>query len=61
MLPKKVKESWKEWINQVPVVGLNSGKYDMNIIKEYFVKKVSFDEEKDVFATCSLQRQGLNF
>ena len=50
MLPKKVKESWREWVNQVPVVGFNSGKYDMNLIKEYFVKTVSFDEEKDVFA-----------
>ena len=50
MLPKKVKKNWKEWVNQVPVVGFNSGKYDMNLIKEYFVKRVSFDEEKDVFA-----------
>ena len=54
MLPKKVKENWKEWVNQVPVVGFNSGKYDMNLIKEYFVKRVSLDEEKeaneDVFA-----------
>ena len=50
MLRKKVKESWKEWVNQVPVVGFNSGKYDMNMIKEYFVKRVSFDEEKDGFA-----------
>ena len=55
MLPKKVKENWKEWVNQVPAVGFNSGKYDMNMIKEYFVKGVSFDEAKgaheDVFAT----------
>ena len=50
MLPKKVKESWREWVNQVPVVDFNSGKYDMNMIKKYFVKRVSFDEEKDVFA-----------
>ena len=48
MLRKKVKENWKEWVNQVPVVGFNSRKYDMNMIKEYFVKRVSFDE--DVFA-----------
>ena len=47
MLPKKVKENWKEWVNQVPVVGFNSGKYDMNMIKEYFVKRTSFDKEKD--------------
>ena len=33
----------------MPVVGFNSGKYDMNLIKEYFVKRVSFDEENDVF------------
>ena len=44
MLPKKVKENWKEWVNQVPVVGFNSGKYDVNMIKEYFVKRISFDE-----------------
>ena len=47
MLPKKVKESWREWVNQVPVFGFNSRKYDMNMIKEYFVKRISFDEEKD--------------
>ena len=34
----------------MPVVGFNSGKYDMNLIKEHFVKRVSFDKEKDVFA-----------
>ena len=50
MLPKKVKENWKEWVNHVPVVGFNSGKYDMNMIKKYFVKRVSFDEDKNVFA-----------
>ena len=71
MLPKKVKVNWKEWVNQVPVVGFNSGKYDMNMIKEYFVKRISFDEEKDahkdVFAAkkdngyMSLQCQGLSF
>ena len=47
MLSKEVKKNWKEWVNQVPVVGFNSGKYDMNMIKEHFVKRISFDEEKD--------------
>ena len=34
----------------MPVVGFNSGKYHMNLIKEYFIKRFSFDEEKDVLA-----------
>ena len=69
MLPKKVKKNWKEWVNQMPVVGFNSGKYNMNMIKEYFVlvltKKKMHTKmcllPKRTMATCSLQRQGLNF
>ena len=38
MLPGEVKKQWKQWINQVPVIGFNSGKYDLNMVKEYFVK-----------------------
>ena len=26
------------WVNQVPVFGFNSGKYDLNLVKEYFVR-----------------------
>ena len=40
-LPKKVKNLWETWVNQVPVFGFNSGRYDLNMIKEYFVKKLS--------------------
>ena len=29
---------WRNWVNQVPVFGFNSGRYDINMIKEYFVK-----------------------
>ena len=58
MLPKKVKESWREWVNQVPVVGFNSGKYDMNIIKEYFVKRISFDEKKDAHEDVFAAKEG---
>ena len=39
MLPGKVKEQWRQWVNQVPVIGFKSGKYDLNMVKEYFVKK----------------------
>ena len=41
-IPKKVKELYEEWCNQVPVLGFNSGKYDFNMIKIHFVN--SFTE-----------------
>ena len=37
MLPKKQQLAINEWCNQIPVVGFNSGKYDLNLIKKYFV------------------------
>ena len=36
-LPFNVQNLWKTWVNQVPVFGFNSGRYDINMIKEYFV------------------------
>ena len=54
MLPGEVHKKWRQWVNQVPVVGFNSGKYDLNMVKEYFVKKISYNKEdecnEDVFA-----------
>ena len=54
MLPGEVKEQWRQWFNQVPVIGFNSGKYDLNMVKEYFVKEISYNKEgecnEDVFA-----------
>ena len=54
MLPSEVKEQWRQWVNQVPVIGFNSGKYDINMVKEYFVRGISYKEEdecnEDVFA-----------
>ena len=38
MLPDEVKEQLRQWVNHVPVIGFNSGSYDLNMIKEYFVK-----------------------
>ena len=40
-LPKKVRNLWKTWVEQVPVFGFNSGRYDINMIKEYFVKNLA--------------------
>ena len=47
MLPGEVKEQWRQWVNQVPVIGFNSGKYDLNIVKEYFVKKISYNKDDE--------------
>ena len=40
-LPKQVRERWINWVNQVPVFGFNSRKYDLDLVKEYFVKILS--------------------
>ena len=40
-LPKKVRILWRNWVNQVPVFGFNSGRYDINMIKEYFAKNLA--------------------
>ena len=40
-LPEQVQCRWTQWIEQVPVFDFNSGKRDLNIIKEFFVKTLS--------------------
>ena len=42
---RKMKEQWRRWVNQVPVIGFNSGKYDLNMVKEYFVIKISYNKD----------------
>ena len=32
---KKEDRIWRGWVNQVPVFGFNSGRYDINMIKEF--------------------------
>ena len=39
--PKETAKSYVNWVKQVPVFGFNSGRYDINMIKEYFVKNLS--------------------
>ena len=36
-IPELMRNHWVTWVNQVPVLGFNRGKYDINMIKEYFV------------------------
>ena len=37
-----------QWFNQVPVLGFNSGHYDLKLIRKYFVPLMA--QDKDVFA-----------
>ena len=41
MLSKRDQKAWNEWVNQVAVIGFNSGKYDINMIKRYFVERIA--------------------
>ena len=46
LLPKDQKKKIEEWCDQVPVLGFNSGQYDLNLIKAHFVKKLADTENK---------------
>ena len=41
MLAGEVKKQWWQRVNQVPVIGFNGGKYNLNMVKEYFLKEIS--------------------
>ena len=41
LLPKAQRQKIEEWCNQVPVVGFNSGTYDLNLIKKHFVENLA--------------------
>ena len=41
MLPKAQRIKSEEWCDQVPVLGLNSGRYDLNLIREHFAERLS--------------------
>ena len=53
ILPDEVKKQWEKWVNQVPVICFNSGKYDLYVVKKYFVKNIANDKKgeckEDVF------------
>ena len=40
-LSKETAKSYVNWVKQVPVFGFNSGRYDINMIKEYFVANLT--------------------
>ena len=35
-----LKFKYEQWMMQIPVVGFNSGKYDINMVKPYLVKSL---------------------
>ena len=41
MLTKKQCQKTEEWCNQVPVLGFNSGRYDLNLIREHFAERLA--------------------
>ena len=43
-LPKKQQERIKQWCGQVPMLGFNSGRYDLNLIRKHFL--IHLGEEK---------------
>ena len=46
LLPKEQREKIREWCDQVPTLGFNSGTYDLNMIKNYFVGVLAEEEKK---------------
>ena len=45
---KKEDHLWRSWVNQVPVFGFKLGRYDINMIKEYFVKNLAIISDVNV-------------
>ena len=37
VLPGEVQKQWRQWVNQVPVIGFNSGKYDLKIYEPRYI------------------------
>ena len=52
-LPKSVKRSWNNWVRQVPIVGFNCGKYDINLIKRHFAQHLITNKDSKVFVAKS--------
>ena len=48
MLSKGDQKGWNEWVNQVAVMGFNSGKYDINMIKRYFVERIAENVDEKI-------------
>ena len=47
-LPVKQQFLIQQWCRQIPVLGFNSGSYDLNMIKKHFVTKITGENEVKV-------------
>ena len=47
-LPKNQRNLINQWCEQVPVIGFNSGRYDLHLIRKYFVSHLG--QKNEVFA-----------
>ena len=61
MLPDTVQKEWERWVNQVPVIGFNSGKYDLNLIKRYFVEEIAKGDEENKAPEIFVARKDNNY
>ena len=55
-----VKAMYDKCINEIPVIGFNLGKYDINVIKPYLIKKLTEMVKKNNAFMC-LQTERLKF
>ena len=46
LLPKDQRKKIEEWCDQVPTLGFNSGKYDLNLIKNHFAAELADTNKK---------------
>ena len=42
--PKKQQNLIKQWCGQVPVIGFNSGRYDLNLIRKHFISHLGEEQ-----------------
>ena len=61
MLLDEVQKQWRQWVNQVPVIGFNSGKYELNMVNEYFVKKMAYNKEGECNEDVSTAKKGNDY
>lgn len=44
-LAKAQRATIQDWSDQIPVLGFNSGKYDLKVIKKYFVTHIGTEDK----------------
>ena len=47
ILPGNMKKQSNQWFNQAPVIVFNNGKYDLIMMRKYFVREINFNKGHD--------------